>query len=131
LAELQILLNGYEVGNLSVFSWLEDEGVLLAIQEHIASVGENLTSLSLAQAVTEYLKEEEMSGEVDGVETVIRGEDSGALKRSISERTARNRLNKLGFKWKDVQKMFTLMDMRGMMWYAIGKRYFYQKYNGF
>jgi len=89
--------------NCLVFSWLEDEGVLLAVREHIASVGGKLISLSLAQAITEYLKEEGMSGEVQEVETVIRNENS-IVKRSISERTARNWLNRLGFEWKDVRK---------------------------
>jgi len=89
--------------NRSVFSWLEDEGVLLSVREHIASVGEKPTSLSLAQVITEYLKEEEMSGEVQEVETVIRNENS-KVKRPISERTARNWLNSLGFEWEGVRK---------------------------
>ena len=94
MVELQILPNGYEVGkdhgyHLDIFSWLEDEGVLLAVREHIASVGEKLISLSLALAITEYLKKEEMSGEVQEVETVIRNENS-KVKWSTSEKTTQN-----------------------------------------
>jgi len=43
-----------------------------------------------------------MSGEVQEVETVIRNENSKM--KSISERTARNWLNRLGFEYKDVRK---------------------------
>ena len=86
----------------SAFSWLDDEGVLLAVREYIATVGEKLTSHGLAQAVTQYLQSD-MIG-CDEVETTLRDEHSIAWKRSISERTARNWLNKLGFAWKDVRK---------------------------
>ncbi|KAF8458748.1 hypothetical protein BDZ91DRAFT_800171 [Kalaharituber pfeilii] len=75
-----------------VSSWLNDEGVLLAIREYITSVGEKLTSHGLAQAITAYLKEED----------IVNGADK--LENSISERTARTWLNKLGFQWKDVRK---------------------------
>ncbi|RPB20084.1 hypothetical protein L211DRAFT_870918 [Terfezia boudieri ATCC MYA-4762] len=75
-----------------VSSWLTDEGVLLTIREYIGAVGEKLTSHGLAKAVNKYLKEEH----------IINGAEDWNC--SISERTARIWLNKLGFQWKDVQK---------------------------
>jgi len=75
-----------------VSSWLTDEGVLLTIREHISAVGEKLASHELAKAVNEYLKEENIIGGAEDWE------------HSISERTARIWLNKLGFQWKDVRK---------------------------
>ena len=78
----------------TVFSWLNDEWVILAVGEYIASTGGNLTSFSLAQAVTKYLQEEKMTGQEE-LETTLRNEH--ATKRSISERTAPSWLNKIGF----------------------------------
>ncbi|RPB21874.1 hypothetical protein L211DRAFT_888332 [Terfezia boudieri ATCC MYA-4762] len=93
---------GLKGKNKSAYSWLEDEGVLLAMREYIASVGEKLTSLGLAQAITEYLQEEDITNKAEEVNKILFHKSES--KKSILERTARNWLNKLGFEWKDVRK---------------------------
>ena len=51
---------GQQGRNSRAFTWLDDEGVQLAVRMYITSVGEKLKSQGLANAVTAYLKEEDI-----------------------------------------------------------------------
>ncbi|KAF8424326.1 hypothetical protein EV426DRAFT_716937 [Tirmania nivea] len=68
--------------NKSIYSWLEDE------------------------AITEYLQEEDITDKAEEVDNVLfyKPSSESKSKKSISERTARNWLNKLGFEFKNVRK---------------------------
>ena len=109
------IIVGLQGKNKRVFTWLDDEGVCLAVRRHIAEVGDKLTSLNLAKAVNSYLLKDgilddgslEMAlsdaiSESESAATTL--ELSKSKKRRIRARTARNWLRKLGFNWKDIHK---------------------------
>ena len=119
---------GHRGKNSRLASWLDDEGVELAVRNYISEQGDKLTSYGLARAVAEYLGKgegdaEDIVGEAleptfssDPVTSVSdeNSEDyaedgtgdipSRVLRRGIRARTARLWLNRLGFSWRDAKK---------------------------
>lgn len=95
-------------------SWLEDERVGIKVRNWVKEKGEEVTSRTLAAAFGEILKEVEDNAEVeriveDAFENVRREEDEREAKgfvrkTSIQARTAREWLNKLGYRWKNISK---------------------------
>ncbi|KAF8471749.1 hypothetical protein BDZ91DRAFT_473229 [Kalaharituber pfeilii] len=96
---------GFQGLRNSRFTWLDDEGVQLAVREYIANVGEALTTHGLAKAITEYLRrngEEEEEG--IELENILVNASSAEKSRSIKACTARRWLRKLSFRWRDIKK---------------------------
>jgi hypothetical protein len=97
-----------------VVSWLEDEKVAMKVREWIKTKGEEVTSQTLAAAFADVLKDLE---DAEDVETLI-GETLREVQReeldmrekrvskkvSIQARTAREWLNRMGYRWKSVSK---------------------------
>lgn len=120
-------------GNKGNLSWMEDEDLIFSVKEWTTKTGESkyssqyelissisilsgVTSYSLAQFVHKYLQihRPELSGhERDTQEELERSILCGGITQSdgsidcqigIRSRIARRWLNRLGYKWKEVQK---------------------------
>ena len=97
-----------------VVSWLEDERVAIKVRNWVKEKGEEVTSQTLAAAFGEILKEVEDSTEVEELveetfesarkEEVDRIEKGYIRKMSLQARTAREWLNKMGYRWKSIKK---------------------------
>jgi hypothetical protein len=94
-------------------SWLEDEVVAMNVRQWLQEKGEEVTSQKLADAFEEILREEEQSGVREVIEEAFeevhreeieRREGRHGRKVSIKARTAREWLNRLGYRWKNVKK---------------------------
>ena len=97
-----------------VISWLEDERVAIKVRNWVKEKGEEVTSQTLAAAFGEILKEVENIPEVERLvretfervrdEEVERIEKGQERKVSLQARTAREWLNKMGYRWKSIKK---------------------------
>ena len=97
-----------------VVSWLEDERVAMKVREWIKMKGEEVTSQTFAAAFANVLKELEDAEEVENLvgetfKELQKEEEDMREKRvsrkvSIQARTAREWLNRMGYRWKSVSK---------------------------
>ena len=97
-----------------VVSWLEDEKVAMKVREWIKMKGEEVTSQTLAAAFADVLKELEDTEDVENLigetlrevqrEELDMREKRVSRKVSIQARTAREWLNRMGYRWKSVSK---------------------------
>lgn len=97
-----------------VISWLEDERVAIKVRNWVKEKGEEVTSQTLAAAFGGILKEVEDATEVEKLveetfervrdEEVERVEKGHPRKVSLQARTAREWLNKMGYRWKNIKK---------------------------
>lgn len=81
-------------------SWLNDEGVALAVRNWISNTGEQVTAYGLAKAIGEYLNLRES---ISALQETFTPNGNRRTKR-IRARTARRWLRKLGFKYDTVKK---------------------------
>lgn len=80
-------------------SWLLDEELVSRTRQFCSEQKDKLTSRSLARFVGEYLKSRTIENALQRqLDTV------GYARDSITDRSARRWLNRLGFEWKDVRK---------------------------
>jgi hypothetical protein len=97
-----------------LISWLEDERVAIKVRNWVKEKGEEVTSQTLSAAFGEILKEVENATEVEKLveetfervrdEEVERTEKGYTRKESLQARTAREWLNKMGYRWKSIKK---------------------------
>ena len=96
-----------------MISWLEDERVAIKVRIWVKEKGEEVTSQTLAAAFGGILKEVEDATEVEKLveetfervrDEVQRVEKGHPPKVSLQARTAREWLNKMGYRWKNIKK---------------------------
>ena len=97
-----------------VISWLEDERVAIKVRNWVKEKGEEVTSQTLSAAFGEILKEVENVTEVEKLveetfervrdEEVERMEKGYMRKVSLQARTAREWLNKMGYRWRALKR---------------------------
>src|SRR6266516_856719 len=99
--------------NTKAISLLEDEVVAMKVRQWLQEKGEEVTSKKLADAFEEILREEKECGVGEVIEEAFaevhreeldRREGKYGGKVSIKARTAREWLNRLGYRWKNVKK---------------------------
>ena len=109
-----VIEKGRKGRHSKVVSWLEDEKVAMRVREWIRMKGEEVTSQTLAAAFADVLKEVEEEEEVENLivetfeevqrEEMEMREKNVTTQVSIQARTAREWLNRLGYRWKNVSK---------------------------
>lgn len=109
-----VIEKGRKGRHSKVVSWLDDEKVAMRVREWIRMKGEEVTSQTLAAAFADVLKEVEEEEEVENLivetfeevqrEEMEMREKSVTTQVSIQARTAREWLNRLGYRWKNVSK---------------------------
>ncbi|PUU82631.1 hypothetical protein B9Z19DRAFT_1061657 [Tuber borchii] len=91
-----------------IVSWLNGEGVELAVREYMPAAGEGISALGLAKAITAYIEvteaEKDLVNALEDDIGVVEREPRSKGKKGIGARTGRRWLKKIGLKYREAKK---------------------------